>query len=615
MLLEQGELQMLFFQKRLCSLAVLLVFGMLLNSGAEEKSIREIKKMLNGNLGREATVVVFLGVSCPIANKYVPKLNSLSEEYEHEGVRFVGFNSNANETALEVAEHKREYEIRFDVYKDIGHQAADYFQAERTPEVFVLDAKGKIRYQGRIDDRHRYTGASTLSAKETDLQNALDELLAGKEISNPRTKALGCIIARDYDRPLEKITYSKQVSRIIQKRCQECHRPNAVAEFFPWMDYTDVKSMAGMIKEVIVDRRMPPWHADPRYGEFANDHSMPEEEINTIVTWIDAGCPNGDEENLPEPKEYPKSEWTIGQPDMVVKLPEPFEVPAQGVVDYKYYTVDMNIEQDVWVQRSQVVFDTPAVHHIILFYKPAGEEDARRHWVCGAAPGDKAFSYPEGMGRKVPAGSKFVFQVHYTPTGRKYVDQSYVGLVFSDEPVEHEVQLHPLGEKYLNITAGDPDFSYERTYHIKKDLYAITLFPHMHYRGKSFEYQVEYPDGKTETILSVPRYDFNWQSYYEFAEPKFIPAGSKIITIAHWDNSENNPYNPDPTKNVQYGEQSWDEMMYGFIDYYLAKGEPKKGPDIQPDPDNIPEEVRKKLQKKKQREARGESGNTETASE
>lgn len=567
---------------------------------ANGDTVREIRRMLHGNLGRNGAVVVFIGVNCPIANKYLPRLNEMAAEFEPKGIRFTAFNSNAHETALETARHAREYKLAFDSYKDVNHKAADYFGAERTPEAFLLNAAGEVAYRGRIDDQHGYQGASRPKVGSADLENAIRALLDGKAPETARTKALGCVIARDYENPVE-ITYNGRISRIIQNRCQECHRPGAVAEFYPWMDYKDTRAMAGMIKEVVIERRMPPWHADPRYGVFANDRSMPGEEIDAIAAWVDAGCPEGDPANAPEPKPWPENEWTIGEPDMVIRIPEPFEVPAAGVVDYQYMTVDAPIEEDLWVRGAQLVFDTPAVHHIILFYIPEGGDAGDRRWVYGAAPGEKAMAYPEGFARKIPAGSKLLFEMHYTPTGKPYTDRSYAGLVLADAPPGHEVAMHPLGEPWLEIPAGDPDYKLSRKYHVRKDIHAVAFGPHLHTRGKAFHYDVIHPDGTRETILSVPEYDFNWQNGYRLAGPLRIAAGSTIVTTAHWDNSADNPLNPDPTRTVPFGDQTWDEMFFGFMDYYVDPDAPAKGPAITADPDNIPEEIRAKWRERRER--------------
>lgn len=569
----------------------LFVLVFTLTAEAQTLNRSQLPKLLNTHLGREGTVLIFIGTECPIANKYIPRLNELSEQYAPKGIRFIGYNSNAHETALETAKHARQFEIGFEVLKDVNHEVADYFQAERTPEAILLDHAGKVVYQGRIDDQHNYLGASRPQAGSHDLKNAIEALLADEPIEPASTKVFGCIIARDYQQTAE-YTYASHAAEIIQNHCQQCHRPNAVAEYLPWTEYSSIKAMRKMIKEVVVERRMPPWHAHPDYGEFANDRSLPPDEMNALIAWIDAGAPMGDESQVPAPPDFGAQEWTIGEPDRILKIPEPFEVPAQGVVDYQYPIVEEPVQEDLWITHAQVIFDTPAVHHIILYYIPPGGDKSDRAWIVGAAPGDKAVSYPEGFARRVPAGSRFLFELHYTPLGRAMTDRSYVGLRFTDEPPKHEVKMAYLGDPYLDIPPKDPEFSLTRKYHVRKDLYALSFFPHMHYRGKRFRYELVSPNGEKETLLYVPNYDFNWQSNYVLAEPRKIAKGSTIITTATWDNSSENPYNPDPNARVRFGLQSWDEMMFGFMDYYLAEGEPARGRDIRSDENNVPPHVR-----------------------
>lgn len=529
----------------------------------------ELPALLHGQLGREATVVAFIGVSCPVANRYIPLLNELHDEFALKGVRFVGMNSNPGESALETAEHALKFEIGFEVYKDIGHRAADYFQATRTPEVFVMDGEGKLRYRGRIDDQHR-PGSSAAQTTRSDLYNAIDAVVNGCGIEEPVTEAVGCVLTRDYDNQPE-LTFTRDIQPIIQDKCLACHRPDAVAGFFSWTSYEQVRGMAGMIKQVVTDKRMPPWHADPQYGEFANDRSLSDEQRDAIIAWIDTGAPKGDPADAPAPREFPEDAWTIGEPDQIIKLPEPYPVPASGVIDYQYFVVDIGHEEDLWVERVEAIPDSPAVHHIILFAISPDKENRNRIMLGGSAPGDLATVLPYGFAKKIPKGYKLLFEMHYTPIGREVTDQSYVGLVFSDHPDPTQVHTHPLAYHDFKIAANDPDFTQESVFAVNADIKALTFMPHMHVRGKSWRYELECPEGEMLTLLNVPEYDFNWQSVYRLKEPLEIKAGSKLHMTAVWDNSEENPYNPDPNRVVTYGEQTWDEMMFGFMDFYVTE--------------------------------------------
>lgn len=548
-------------------LYIFLLLSVSLSHTATSNETSNLKKLLHGQLGREATVVIFMGISCPVSNRYVPRLNELSNEYSAKGVSVIGYNSNPGETALEVALHAKEYELDFPVYKDINHVAADYFHAEKTPQVFLLDQNGDVKYEGRVDGQYGVGHATLPTQGRYDLKVAMDEVLAGKPVSQSKTQAIGCKLSRNYE-VKSNITYSKEVSRIIQNNCQSCHRPDGVAEFYPWMDYSDTFAMADMIKEVVVDRRMPPWHADPKYGIFSNDRSMSEEDINTLVSWVDAGCPEGDKADLPEPRVYSTSRFTIGEPDHIIYMPKEFEVPAEGVVDYQYFMIEEEVKEEMWVQRAEAVMDSPAVHHIILFVIPPGKDPRKnREILTGAAPGDLPLVLDDGVAKKIAKGSRFLIEMHYTPIGRPVTDRSYIGLKFAEGPVEKELKGNPLGKHDFAIAPGKADHTETAEFLVEEDIEILSFAPHMHVRGKQWKYTAKYPDGREEILLNVPNYDFNWQGVYRYAEKPMLPKGTKITCEAVWDNSAENPYNPDPTKTVHYGEQTWEEMMFGFMHY------------------------------------------------
>jgi hypothetical protein len=544
-----------------------LVITLSITHFANSDETADLKKLLHGQLGREATVIAFTGVSCPVSNRYVPRLNELSKEFSAKGVSFINFNSNPGETALDVALHAKEYEINYPVYKDINHIAADYFHAEKTPQVFLLDKNGNVKYEGRVDGQYGVGHATTLEQGRFDLKEAIDEVLAGKPVSETKTQAIGCLLTRDYDNKVN-ITYGKEVSRIIQNKCQTCHRPDGVAGFYPWMDYSDVFSMADMIKTVVVERRMPPWHADPNYGIFANDRSMSKEDMNTLVSWVDAGCLEGDAADLPEPRKYPTSRFTIGEPDHIIYMPKEFNVPADGVVDYQYFMIDEEVKEDMWVQRAEAVMDTPAVHHIILFIIPPGKDPREsREILAGSAPGDLPLVLEEGVALKVEKGSRFMIEMHYTPIGKEVTDRSYIGLKFAEGPVEKELRGNPLGKQDFAIAPNDANYTEIAEFMVKEDIEVLSFAPHMHFRGKSWKSTAIYPDGREEILLNVPKYDFNWQGVYRYDKKPLLPKGTKLICEAVWDNSSGNPFNPDPSQTVHYGEQTWEEMMFGFIQY------------------------------------------------
>jgi peroxiredoxin len=527
---------------------------------------------------KKAVVVVFIGTECPISNAFLPSLAQLHKEYGPKGVQFLAINSNRHDTPEQVAAHAEKYGIPFAVLKDADNRVADEFGARRTPEAFLLDADGKLRYQGRVDDQY---GVGYKRAKPTrrDLAIALNEVLAGKPVSQSTTPVAGCVIARAVKPKTDgAVTYTKQVARIMQQRCQECHRPGQVGPM-SLRTYDSTVAWSETIREVVSDRRMPPWHADPRYGKFSNDRSLSAQERDTLLAWIDEGCPKGDDKDLPPPREF-TSGWQIGQPDLILTMEKEFDVPAvmpRGGVPYKYFTVPTNFKEDRWIVRAEAKPGASSVvHHIVVFIVPPGKkfnpDDPESQVLCGTAPGDMPVILPPGMAKRIPAGSRLIYQMHYTPNGKPQKDRSSVGLIFAPKPPDGEIYTVPVFNASFLIKPGDSNYEVESEFTFSGDAKVVSFMPHMHLRGKDFLIEAIYPDKKKETLLSVPRFDFNWQSAYRFTEPRVMPKGTTIHCVAHFDNSAKNLNNPDPTAVVYWGDQTWEEMMIGWMDFaYVRK--------------------------------------------
>lgn len=542
--------------------------------GFELHDFRGKVHSLNDYDDKQLVVVAFMGIECPLAKLYAPRLEDLWEEFSPKGVQFLMIDSNQQDTITELGAFARNNKLTFPVLKDPDNAVADKFRAERTPEVFILDGEGKVQYNGRIDDQYGLgsnSGYARPEIKRRDLAVALEELLAGKDVSVPVTKANGCIIGRvaKVD-PHGDVTYSNQIVRMLQDRCVQCHRDGEIGPF-SLTDYDEVVGWAEMSREVIDEGRMPPWFADPQYGHFQNDLRLTDEEKELFNTWVENGCPEGDPEQLPPPREFAEG-WQIGEPDMVVHIAdEPFTVPAEGVVEYQYFTVDPGFKEDTWVVATEARPDNRAVvHHIIAFMHPPESGgrggSALRSGLGGYAPGSGARIYRDGVGTLVPAGSLITFQMHYTPNGTEQKDRSYIGLKFADaSTITHRADGGITGNVSFRIPPGDPNYEVTSKKKFRQDTTLVGLTPHMHLRGKAFRFEAEYPDGTTEILLDVPKYDFNWQFTYNFVEPKIIPKGSYLRCTAHYDNSADNLANPDPTEEVTFGDQTWEEMMFGFF--------------------------------------------------
>lgn len=402
-------------------------------------------------------------------------------------------------------------------------------------------------------------------------EQALADFLAGREIAHEPGDPGTCSLT--FDRPDTEITYTEDVGPILAANCVTCHREGGIG---PWAmtGYPMVRGFAPMIREVIRTKRMPPWHADPVHGDFSNDRSLTTDEIRKIVHWAESGTPRGEGADplATLDKEWP--EWPHGEPDVVIDIPA-FDVPASGVVEYKYQYVRNPLEQDVWVRATDILpGDRSALHHVIATWtKPGRDENGRRQrgGLGGYVPGMVTFDNPENTGIHLPAGSFLVFQMHYTPYGKAVTDNSRFGLYLLDEPPEHRLRSAVLANTKIRIPPHSKNHAEmaERTF--ERDILLYNLLPHAHYRATASEFRAFYPDGTEEVLLSVPNYDFNWQTTYLLTEPKRIPAGTRIAHRTWWDNSAQNPANPDPSREVPWGLQSWDEMLYGAMDFRVLE--------------------------------------------
>jgi len=547
------------------------------------RDFRGKETKLSDVAGSKAVVIAFLGTECPLAKLYAPRLAALAAEYKQRGVAFIGINSNQQDSVTELAHYAKEHKLEFPLLKDVGNVIADQLGAVRTPEVFLLDKDRVVRYWGRIDDQFGFQGPAAIAyqqdqPKKRDLAMAIDEVLAGKPVTNSVVASQGCRIGR-VRKAVEnsEVTYSKHIAPIFNANCVYCHREGQIGPF-TLTSYDDAVGWAEMIREVVQEQRMPPWHADPKFGHFSNDARLSEKDKQLIFKWVDNGAPQGDPKDLPPAPQYAEG-WKMPKPDEVIYMAdEPFDVPASGTVEYQRFVVDPGWKEDKWIQSMECMPGNPAVvHHIIVYLVPPGVTPSgqagrlRTNWLGAFAPGLRPQVLEEGLGRYVQAGSKLLFEMHYTPNGTPAKDRSYAGFKFTDaKSVKKEVAVQNAGNFTFKIPAGDANYEVESEFVFRQNTLLLTVSPHMHVRGKDFRYDLIYPDGKTETVLWVPRYDFGWQTTYQLKEPKLLPKGTKMHCVAHFDNSADNLANPDPTKEVSWGEQTWEEMMFGWFEMSLA---------------------------------------------
>ena len=529
----------------------------------------------------DATVIVLMvqGNGCPIVRNAMPALHELRARYEQQGVRFLLINSNLQDTRATVNDEVDQFGYELPILMDESQLIGEALGLDRTGEVLVIDtAEWKLRYRGAIDDRLTYERQQA-KAREHYLEDALDALLSENPIPWQQTGSPGCLINfTDRDNRLnhKKISYTEMIAPILIDNCVICHNPGGIG---PWAmtDYNMIKGFSPMMREVIRTGRMPPWHADPHVGDFANDRSLSISEMQTLVHWIEAGSPRGDGVDPLTTLVKEKPEWRLGQPDLVINLPS-YEVPASGVVDYQYFQVNNPLDHDVWVKAAELVpGDSQALHHVITRFTLISDDNAftRRDGggFGGYVPGYEANWMPRDTGILLPAGAEFTFQMHYTPYGKATTDQSRLGLYFHDTPPTHRLVVTALINLQLRIPPNTKEHSEEVSYVFPDDVLVYGMLPHAHYRGKAARYNAVYPDGREEILLSVPDYDFNWQTFYRFEKPRRIPKGTRITFTMTWDNSVQNPANPDPEKEIRWGRQSWHEMQFGTISFRLLTEE------------------------------------------
>ena len=399
-------------------------------------------------------------------------------------------------------------------------------------------------------------------------------------------------------------TFYRDALPILQARCQECHRAGEAAPF-SLMSYQEARPWAKAIRTAIATKKMPPWFADPAHGRFSNDRSMPQAEIDTLTKWVDQGAKEGNQKDAPKPAQF-ASGWAVGQPDLIVEMPQSVTIPAKGTVEYSWIVVPTNLTEDRWIDSVEVRPGArEQVHHIVLYSRdkdskfmsmakpgvpftppgrngtpPPRKDEGKGFWefqfnAPGAeiqglyVPGGVPYTCKPGQARLLKAGSDVVFQMHYTANGKEAADKSRVGFRFSKTPPKERVFNTFIANPYLQIAAGDPKAEVHAALTLPMDVTLLSMNPHTHVRGKGFRYQVTYPTGESEVLLDVPKYDFNWQLSYYLQQPKLLPKGTRIETIAWYDNSPNNPSNPDPSKRVLWGDQTWEEMTAGFVDFVV----------------------------------------------
>ena len=515
-----------------------------------------------------AIVLMTHSTSCSTMPQSLQSLTSMQTQFSPAGAEFMLINSDLRDRRTTVAASVADavLPILLDPTQIIGESLG----ADTAGETLVVNPRDwTLAYRGDV------TGAA----------QAVAQLVAGDEVSVDSQPVASADCAVDFPELARRaehknISYAKTIAPMLNDNCVSCHREGGIG---PWAmsDYNMVRGFSLMIREVVRTQRMPPWHADPHVGEFSNDRSLSDDEIRTLVHWVEAGGPRGEGADLLAENSQSWPIWAMGEPDVIIDIP-PEDVPASGVVDYKYKMVTNPLDKDVWVKAAEIIpGDRSVLHHVITSFGELETEGRRAGrlkrgtggGLGGYVPGAEGKPFPDDTGILLPAGATIEFQMHYTPAGLATTDSSRMGLYLHEEPPEHKLDNMVLLNPRILIPAGAPNHSEVMVRTFDQDVLVYSLLPHAHYRGKASEFVAHLPDGTQETLLSVPRYDFNWQTNYDLKEPRFLPAGTKMVHRTWWDNSARNPANPDATRDVPWGQQSWDEMLFGSVRYRVVEAD------------------------------------------
>ena len=546
---------------------------------------------------KKAIVIVFLSFECPVSKTYMQPLSDMATELDKQGVAFVGLTVNQEETAAEVAKQAQEFSASFPISLDQKYAAADALAAQHTPEVFVLDGDYVLRYRGRIDDAYYARLKKKPQITQLDLRQTLTEMLAGKEVSTPATVAIGCPIHRPAPTTTNvgNVTYTKDVLPILQKNCQECHRPGEVGPF-SLMTYHQAVNWAADIKEYTQQRIMPPWKISDGVP-FHSDRRLSDKDIATLANWADGGAPEGNADDAPPPVKF-NDGWRLGPPDLVLTMSDSYQLGPTGRDLFQCFVLPTELTEDKDIEAIDIRPGNPGiVHHAVLSIDTVGQgrklekqQQAKPRPaenpldkgpgfvsnmpVVGAGggmldtwvPGQLPHVLPPGTGIRIPKGSDVVMQIHYHRDGRVEKDKTSIGLYFSKKKVERSFANGFIFTQLSTIPAGDERFVVKGNATVVADMTLYRIMPHMHMVGKEFKVEMTPPDGEKSLLLHIKNWDFNWQETYVFEEPLKLKAGTKLELEGTYDNSATNPNNPfSPPEVVSFGEETFNEMCLAIL--------------------------------------------------
>ena len=523
--------------------------------------------------------LIFLSTECPLCNKAIPKLNKLAGSYGKQGVEFYGVISDRTVTRDAARKHRDEYKIKFPMLIDSAGALRELTGATHTPEAFVFDRTGNQLYRGLIDDSTERLGKSS-PVKKYYLANALHAAANGHALAIGHTQAVGCLLESPGSKAADcDITFNREIAPIIFSNCLTCHRDGEVAPF-SLSNYEQVAKRARQIAEVVSSHIMPPWKPAPGYGHFVGERRLSDGQIAMLTEWADARAPQGVSEDLPPLPQFPTG-WQLGKPDLIIRMPRPFGLYAEGIDVTQHFVVPLGLREDRMISAVEVHPGNPKiVHHAHIFMDTSGQarlldtadpgEGYTRFgghgltsptYLGGWNPGATPHFFPAGTGRLMPKGGDVVFQIHYHPSGKPELDQTEIGVYFALPSARQVITDLVVGSVDLMIPAGNANAQFTAEYTLPTNVTLMEIRPHMHLLGKSYQVRALLPTGSEVPLINIDEWDFNWQDSYVFAQAIPLPAGSKIQVLVTYDNSEENSNNPNtPPRTVFFGEESTDEM-------------------------------------------------------
>lgn len=539
-----------------------------------------------GDFARQSAVVYAMtSTSCPLSKQYLPTLKRLANKYARRNVTWVLVNPMPTDKPADMQAAARDFKGQAIYVHDADGAIARALDARSTTDVVVLDGARTVVYHGAIDDQYGL-GYAVESPRHHYLSDALDSLAANKRPAIAATDAPGCTLSFDKAPAADSsLTYYGRIARIVQANCVECHRDGGVAPF-ALTSYDDLVAHRGMIEQVVEQGTMPPWFAAPAETEtsaepsspWANDRALAAADKRDLLGWLQGKLVAGEKSDAPQPPTFPK-EWQIGKPDAIFEFPHPVEVKATGVMPYQHVVVDPHLDEDKWVQAIEVrPGDVGVVHHALVFLQmnpaaPADFVDERNGFFGIYVPGNSTLVYPQGYAKRLPRGARLQFQMHYTTNGRATTDRTRIGVIYSQRPPQHEVHVRGLVNKQISIPPGAANHREEAQVRLPCDIEILSFLPHMHLRAQACRFRAT-RNGQIRTLLEIPRYDFNWELLYRYYEPQPVARGEQLKFTVWYDNSKDNPANPDPTQTVRWGKHKSDEMHLGYFEFIIPGAKP-----------------------------------------